>query len=239
MLLWNPIGLCVARFALAFCLISAPLKAVAQSVITSEPTRVTLIAAHESSGRVRLTASVTTGQGSGIPGGTIQFVDETTMAVLGWAEPADPSIIIDHLVAGRHRLRADYSGSSDYLPTLFLPGRSQVLIENVLTVPEVALSSSSNPSAAGQLVTLMAVVIGHDVMPTGKVTFRDGWQVIADVGLDRMGAASFTTSALSEGERTITAEYHGDRANMPAVSRRLAQDVDTSRVLSSQLTPRE
>jgi hypothetical protein len=233
---WKFIELRIASLLLSVLTLT-PLEAAAQSIITSEPTHVILTASHGASGDVTLTAAVMTAQGAGVAGGTIQFIDEATMAVLGWAEVSRPSISIARLAAGHHRLRADYSGSSDYLPTIFQPAQSGILVENVLAVPEVALSSSSNPSSPGQLVTLTAVVIGRDAMPTGTVTFREGRRVIAAVGLDRMGAASFTTSALSDGSRAITADYQGDDANAPAISRRLAQDVGSMRVLSSQLVP--
>jgi hypothetical protein len=97
--------------------------------------------------------------------------------------------------------------------------------------PDVVLSSSQNPSAPGQLVTLTAVVTCEAGPPKGTVTFSDGGSVIAaHVALDRGGAASFTTSALIDGPRAIVAVYEGDDAHALAVSPRLVQDVGAVRI---------
>lgn len=229
---WNCCALHVVRLSLASLLIAAS-SASAQSVILSEPTRVTLAVVSAADGHVTLTATVTAEQGGGVPGGTIQFIDDGTLAVLGWADVASPSIVLDHLAAGRHQIHADYSGSADYLPMLLQPSRSAALIHDVPAPPMVSVSSSDNPSAPGQLVTLTAVVSPD---AGGMVTFRDGSHVIAaHVGLDRTGAASFTTSTLPDGPRAITVQYEGDAAHAPAVSPRLVQDVGAIRILSSQL----
>jgi Big-like domain-containing protein len=177
-------------------------------------------------GSVTFTASVTTEQGGGVPGGTIQFIDETTMAVLGWANVAAPSITVGNLPTGRHLIRADYSGTMDFLPLVVLPSQSALLTQMVLVTPDVTVSSSQNPSGPGQLVTLTAMVTSNIGTPKGTVTFSDGRSVIAaHVGLDRSGTASFTTSALTDGPRAIVARYEGDGEHASAVSQRLVQDV--------------
>jgi hypothetical protein len=224
----NSVFLTVVAFAY-------PAVSSAQSIIQSESTHVTLVSFSDSAGRTTLTASVTTLQGGGVPGGTIQFVDEATLAVLGWADVAKPSIMVDHLPPGQHRFRADYSGTMNYLPLMVQPSQSVVLVQNVRRAPDVSVSSSDNPCALGALVTLTAVISSPDGPPRGAVTFRDGTQVLAaHVGLDRAGTASFTTSALLDGARAITAEYEGDGTYAPAASRRLLQDVGV-RIQSSQL----
>ncbi|MDB5513926.1 MAG: hypothetical protein JWQ17_684, partial [Tardiphaga sp.] len=81
----------VVVFAL---LLSSVEAAFAQSVVIAEPTAVTLTSSENPispGGNVTFTASVMTQQGGGVPGGTIQFIDESTMAVLGWASVAAPS----------------------------------------------------------------------------------------------------------------------------------------------------
>jgi hypothetical protein len=218
-------GLAVA-FALS---LSAAEAAYAQSIITADQTVVTLesfgnpVAA---GGSITLAASVTTTQGGGVPGGTIQFIDETTMAVLGWADVATPSITVRNLTAGRHLIRADYSGTADFLPLMVQPSRSELLTLTVPVTPDVTVSSSQNPSVPGQLVTLTAMVTSRFGTPKGSVTFSDGRSVIAaHVGLDRSGIASFTTSALTDGPRAIIAVYEGDGEHASAVSQRLVQNV--------------
>jgi Bacterial Ig-like domain (group 3) len=202
----------------------------AQSTVIAEPTIVTLQSSANPTGEdgsITFTASVMTAQGEGAPGGTIQFIDETTMMVLGWANVATPSITVNNLPTGRHLIRADYSGTNDFLPLVVQPSQSELLTHTVPVKPDVIVSSSQNPSWPGQLVTLTAMVTSDHGTPKGTVTFRDGRSVIAaHVGLDRSGTASFTTSALlTDGPRAIVAVYEGDGEHASAVSQRLVQDV--------------
>jgi hypothetical protein len=198
----------------------------AQSVIMSETTQVRLSVSIGADDRLTLKALVTTSSGVGVPGGTVRFVDETTLNVLGWAKVTAPGIVVDELGPGPHRLRADYSGTMDFLPLMVQPSQSAVVAHYVRGASDVSVSSSINPCTPGAVVTLRAVITGDDGPPTGAVTFRDGDLVLAShVGLDRTGAASFTTSALSQGARSIVAEYEGDGNNAPASSPQLLQQV--------------
>jgi hypothetical protein len=228
------LGLQRAVVVLALLLSSAE-AALAQSVVIAEPTTVTLTSSEnpaDPGGSVIFTASVTTQQG----GGTIQLIDETNMAVLGWAPVAAPSITVSRLTPGRHPIRADYSGTTDFLPLVVQPSQSALLTQSILVTPDVVLSSSQNPSAPGQLVTLTAIVRCDAGAPRGTVTFSDGRSVIAaHVALDRSGSASFTTSALTDGTRNIVAEYEGDGEHAAAVSRELVQDVGAGRIRHTML----
>lgn len=201
----------------------------AQSVILSEPTFVTVASsasAMTQGAPITLTATVSTPQGGAVPGGTVQFVDETTLVVLGRAEASHPTIEVRGLSPGLHAIRADYSGTQDFLPLVVQPSQSAPLRLTVLSAPQMVLSSSHNPSAPGELVTLTVRVSGNGTIPTGVVTFRVGDEVLAsDVALDALGVASFTTSALPEWPCTIAAEYHGDAVHAPAMSPALDQAV--------------
>jgi len=188
-------------------------------------------------GSITLTASVTTLQGEGVPGGTIQFIDETTMVVLGWADVATPSITLNNLAAGRHLIRADYSGTAEFLPVVVLPGQSGLLMQTVLVKPDVTISSSPNPFRLGQLVTLTALVTRKFGTPKGTVTFSDDGSVIAaHVRLDHGGTASFTTLAPTDGARgAVVATYEGDGEHASAVSQRLVSDVGAARLRDTML----
>jgi Bacterial Ig-like domain (group 3) len=219
--------------AVALALFSAQI-ANAQSTVIDEPTSVTLMSSANPAGdgnSITLTALVLTAQGGAVPGGTIQFVDETTMAVLGWADVATPSIIVKNLTTGRHLIRAEYSGTSDFQPLVLQPSQSALLTQTELATPDVTVSSSQNPSVPGQVVTLTAMVTSHVGTPKGTVTFSDGRSVIAaHVGLDRRGTASFTTSALDDGTRGIVAIYEGDGEYAATASERLVQDVEAAQI---------
>ena len=72
------------------------------------------------------------------------------------------------------------------------------------------VTSSVNPSDLNQSVTFTATVSGA-VTPTGSVQFKDnGANLGSPVALNGSGVATLTTSALTLGNHTITADYSGD-----------------------------
>lgn len=78
-----------------------------------------------------------------------------------------------------------------------------------------AVTSSVNPSVFGQPVTFTATVSTAGLgTPSGNVQFFDGATPIgAPVALNASGQAQVTTSSLSVGNHTITANYAGDVPN--------------------------
>ncbi|MGA8818464.1 MAG: S8 family serine peptidase [Xanthobacteraceae bacterium] len=90
----------------------------------------------------------------------------------------------------------------------------------------VALSSSQNPSSAGQPVRFTATVTG--LAPTGTVTFFDGGTQLGTATL-AAGTASLTTASLSTGSHSITARYSGDTNNAASTSSALLQTVNVPR----------
>jgi hypothetical protein len=98
------------------------------------------------------------------------------------------------------------------------------------------LTSSPNPSVAGQPVTLTAVVGSTSGTPTGVVVFSDG------VGSATMsgGSASITISSLVAGSHSITAAYQGSSAFSPSTSSSLNQVVNiatTTTTVASSVNP--
>jgi hypothetical protein len=161
-------------------------------------------------GAVTFTAHVEAGR-NGVPGGSIDFIDESTMICLGRADVASPSITVSNLAPGTHPIRAHYLGTSAFLP--------------VVTTPRLEISTSRNPSAPGEPLTLNASVSAQSRKPTGTVTFRDGDRIIAaKIKLDHDGRAAFITSALSGGAHALSAEYEGDVVFAKAVAT-VRQDV--------------
>ncbi|ABD87097.1 Ig-like domain-containing protein [Rhodopseudomonas palustris] len=232
---------CLALLVVPLLLISGA-AVNAQSIIIAETTLVTLTSSANPATAdepFTLTAAVTTPQGGGVPGGSIQFIDETTLAVLGWADVASPRIIVRDLPPGRHAIRADYSGSQDYLPLIVQPGQSAPLQLSVLAKPRVLLSSSQNPISPGEVVTLCVTVTGKTAAAKGFVTLRDGDAVLAaHLALDSSGTARFTTSALAPGWRALTASYEGDAEHAPTLSMPLDQSVGVALLRDAQALPR-
>jgi uncharacterized delta-60 repeat protein len=93
----------------------------------------------------------------------------------------------------------------------------------------IALTSSANPAATGQGVTLTATVIGQS--PTGSVTFRSNDSVITGclgvpLGATTTAQATATcTVTLPVGSSELVAEYSGNSVNSPLVSAALIQSV--------------
>src|SRR6202011_5042578 len=94
-----------------------------------------------------------------------------------------------------------------------------------------ALSSSVNPSVAGQSVTFTATVTANAPgagTPTGTVTFQDGGVNIAGCVNQALVAGSATCGVTyaGVGSHTITALYSGDASFSASTSAPLTQTVN-------------
>jgi YVTN family beta-propeller protein len=89
---------------------------------------------------------------------------------------------------------------------------------------QVMMTSSANPSAQSQTVTLTATVSGSGGTPAGTVSFLDSGTTIGSAILSG-GQASFSLSSLSIGTHSITAVYNGDTAFTGSTSSPLTQTV--------------
>ena len=206
----------------------------AQSEMTIARTVVSLTASDQAllpGQQLKLTASIAMDDGGEVPGGSIEFIDESNHRLLGRTSTDAPWIVLHRLSDGSHAFRARYSGLQSYFPFVIEPSTSAPVVYTVRMVPRVVISSSQNPSVPGQAVTLTVAVKSRDGTPKGDVTIRDVAldSVLADrVMLDSNGTASFTTSGLEQGSRTIVASYHGDAKNASAVSTQLMQIVSST-----------
>jgi hypothetical protein len=105
-------------------------------------------------------------------------------------------------------------------------GTGASLYRYVIPATTTSLSSSRNPSEAGQAVTFTATVSATGATPTGTVTFNDGGVAIGSATLAG-GTAALTTSALAIGNHTITAVYAGNASFGASTSAPLLQAVNT------------
>jgi len=98
----------------------------------------------------------------------------------------------------------------------------------VKAATSTALTSTPNPSTAGQAVTLRATVSPAPPatgVPTGTVQFKDG---LANLGLPvalTNGVATLVTSALTAGTHSLTAVYSGDDDFLGSTSAAVSQVV--------------
>lgn len=163
-----------------------------------------------------VTFTVTVSASVGTPTGTVDFQDGgTTISGCG-AKPLDGSgqatCTTSTLGVGTHTISAAYSGDANFSTSSGTLSPDQTVNK---ADTSTALSTSVNPSVAGQAVTFTATVSASapgSGTPTGTVNFKDGGTTISGCGakpLDGSGQATCSTAGLSAGSHTITALYSG------------------------------
>jgi sugar lactone lactonase YvrE len=190
---------------------------------------------------VTFTATVTTGKGTGNLTGTVTFSDGATMLQAGVPLSGGvASFTTPSLSVGSHSITASYNGDPTHLPDTSSPALVQVVSEATTT----NIFSSANPSAFGASVTFTAAVTapyGGGIVPDGSVVFSDGTTVLGTATLNPSGIATFATSALANGQHSITAAYGGDALKfiLGSPSNTLSQDVQapSTTVLASTPNP--
>jgi polygalacturonase len=120
------------------------------------------------------------------------------------------SLVVKNISAGTHTYTAQYPPDAYYAAVNLGP-------VTVTAVPPAAtttmLAASSTTLTAGASLTLTATVappIGSTGTPTGAVTFLDGLTTLQTVNVASTGKATYTTSTLSVGSHSLTAQYGGD-----------------------------
>lgn len=189
---------------------------------------------------VVFTATVTVPQpGAGQPTGTVSFFDGA--ALLGSAPLVGNTATFNTaaLSTGSHTLTAVYNGDFSFVGSTSAAQTQQV---NPAATSST-VSSNANPSVVGQAVvftvTVAAVAPGAGT-PAGAVTFFVDGQPQAPVNLDATGQATFTSSSLTVGAHTITAQYAGNVNFSGSTSTPLTQSVgvgSTSTALTSSVNP--
>jgi hypothetical protein len=119
----------------------------------------------------------------------------------------------------------DLSGTAN--PGSVTMDAARTVTANFKGLTTTALSTSPNPSN-GQPVTFTALVTSPVGIPTGTVTFSDGGVPIGTGNVNGSllnGQATFTTSSLSAGAHTITAQYGGDAGFLSSASGPVSQSV--------------
>jgi hypothetical protein len=190
---------------------------------------------------VTFTATVSgVGQGSGTPSGTVTFLDGSTTLGTATLATGVATFKTSNLAVGPHAITAVYGGSTGYNGSTS-PTLTQKVNQDASTA---TLRSSANPSVFGQTVTLTATVKAGSPgagTPTGTVTFKDVTTntVLGTVTLSN-GTATWTTSALSVGQHSITVSYGGDGNFTSVTSATLTQTVNKAKTkitLSSSANP--
>ena len=229
---------------------NSPLKI--ELVATAEPlyaTNTSVTSSPNPSGlgqSVTFTVTVTTGSGSLT--GTVSISDtfNGVTTTLASALPMTPSVgtsavatfSTSSLVVGLHSITATYTpGTGDIHTGSTSPAETQSVVEGT----SINLTSSANPSTVGQSVTFTATITGSagGVNPTGTVYFYDGSNLLGSQALNASDVATYTTSTLTNGTHSITAEFDPSANTQveSSISPVLSQDVQaaaTIAVVSSQ-----
>jgi hypothetical protein len=172
---------------------------------------------------VVLLATVSPTSGAGTPTGTVTFKEGAT--ILG-SSPLDSNgrgtISTSSLAVGVHSITAEYGGDATHSASSSAPASQTVNQANTTTT----VKSNRNPSNAGRAVTFTATV--SPSAATGAVQFFDGAVLMGTATLSG-GKATFTTSSLSTGSHSITAQYGGSANYSGSTSAVLTQTVSSRR----------
>jgi hypothetical protein len=188
---------------------------------------------------VTFSATVTS-SGNTTPTGTVTFLDgATTLGVASLNGMAQATLATASLTVATHSISASYSGDAS------VSGSTSAILSQTVNQASanVVATSSPNPSVFGQSVAFTATVSAMAPgagLPTGTVTFMDGATSLGSQSLDGSGRATFSTSALSVGIRSITALYGGDADFLGATSTVFSQTVGqaaTATSLTTSLNP--
>lgn len=185
--------------------------------------------------------------GAGTPTGTIMVTATPGNASCSYSlEAPTQGCSISPTRSGKNTLTATYSGDGNFTASSGTTDLNVVFSDATLT-----LTSSPNPSAAGQAVAFTVTVsqlhlaaIGHspeaDSIPpeplTGKVTISDGATLLATLPPDGNGQATYSTSSLTPGSHTLTAAYTGDETQGPGSATLIQQVAQPLSVSSVELT---
>jgi hypothetical protein len=156
-------------------------KAISFGITNTTSTTITASPNPVGSGKaVKFTASVSAT--SGTPTGSVTFKDGATVLGTTALSGGLANFSTAKLASGSHSITASFVGS-----TYFIASASSALTEVVENGTTTVVTSSANPSAYGQSVTLTATISHGTTIPTGTVTFKAGATVLATVTVSSSG----------------------------------------------------
>ena len=201
------------------------------SAFAAEPTFASTVNPSRDGQLTTLTFTIPWDPGLPAPTGSVSFYNESTFGDLGTRslDAVGVASVSASFRLSSNEVIATYSGDTNY------PSSQIQLIQNVLATARLSLSSSSNPSTAGEPVTFTAQVSGS---VTGSVTFNEDGRLLGTVPLGNSGTATFTQMIPSAGTHQITATYSGDSTNTDATDQ-LTQQVQAAGLarLASTVNP--
>ena len=157
---------------------------------------------------VTLTATVSPSTGSGTPTGSVTFYDGSISLGTGTLTAGVATVSTTALAQGTDTITATYNGDPTYADSTST-GQSVTVAQDATTT---AVTPSANPAAVGSIVFTATVGANSpgSGTPTGTVEFLENGASMGTGTLDASGQATFTTSTLTQGSYSITADYLGD-----------------------------
>ena len=200
---------------------------------------------------ITLTATIgTTSQRVKKPSGTVTFMDGTMAIGTGTINSGQAILTTSALSVGSHLITAQYSGDNNFKPStssiftlmvLDKPGPDQRpgSLDNPMVDTKTGLTSTATEYVSGQLITFTAKVdttSQETEEPSGTVTFIDGKTQIGAEAVNS-GQTILTTSALSVGSHSITAQYIGNNHFKPSTSPAFTLTVKEESIFHHPLFP--
>jgi len=199
---------------------AAPTVTISLTVLT-DPTAVVLQASPTTTDvgqTAQFTATVTPVAATG----TMSFFDGVNSLGSSTISGGAATFSTTGLIGGSHSITAHYSGGTDYASAV-----SSAVIVSVtdpsLIPTSISLQASPTTSEVGQSVQLTATLA--PAAATGTVSFLDQGNSLGTATTIN-GMATFTTTTLSSGSHSITADYVGSATYAAAIS--TAQTVTVS-----------
>jgi MYXO-CTERM domain-containing protein len=154
---------------------------------------------------VTFTATLVSVGAAGVPTGSVNFYDGTTLLGAGTINAAGVATYSTAaLTAGPHTIKGDYLGDGAHKAG---SGTVNQVVNQAAST--AAITSAPNPSVFGQSVTFTATVTSTAGTPTGTVSFSDNGVILGTATLAG-GTATFATTALPVGGHSVTVTYSGD-----------------------------
>jgi hypothetical protein len=133
---------------------------------------------------------------------------DTQQATIGLLGAFSLDFATAGIVPGNYPVQYRYSGDSTFSATS--DGSTTLVVQPTVTTTNLASSAtSSSPVVYGTQLNFTATVSAPNVVPTGTVTFYDGYTAIGPGELLNTGKAFFSTSSLAVGSHSIMAAYPG------------------------------